>query len=160
MMYRSFLLCVLVCLVGCGSTPDPAPAPVDAPGIDLGDPSTMPAAVRLPLTTRGGYLFVRGQVNGAHAGEMLFDTGSTLTIVDTGLANRLGMPITDRGTTTGIAGRASFDYRAAESIALAGVGIEIDRLASMSMRQFMRGPGISPGGTRTGTSGSSAGATT
>ena len=50
-----------------------------------------------------------------------------------------------RGETTGIAGRASFDFREAESLAIAGIGIDHRRLAALSMRKLL-GSGGSSGG--------------
>lgn len=146
MINRIALIVALALFVGCNTIAAPKPQPTQAPRINLANPASMPPAISIPLTTRGGYLFASGEVNGTRAGVMLIDTGSTLTIVDTGLANRLHLPITDQGRTTGIAGEATFDFREVESIALSGVGIGVDRIASLSMRRFMSGVGLSPGG--------------
>jgi len=147
MYQKIFAVSILLLIIaGCNSTATSNPQPAQPPSINLADPASMPPTVSIPLTTRGGYLFADGAVNNARAGLMLIDTGSTLTIVDTGIANRLQLPTTDRGTTTGIGGQTSFDFRAVDSIAISGVGISVDRIASLSMRRFMRGVGLSPGG--------------
>ncbi|XAM00661.1 aspartyl protease family protein [Phycisphaeraceae bacterium D3-23] len=131
------------CNTSGGST---APPPATRPTIDLTDPSTLPASVTIPLTRHRSYLFARGQVNGTNAGLMLLDTGSNLTLVDNGLANRLGLAVVGEGRTRGIAGTADFEFREVDSLALHGVAIPNQRIASLSMRKLTGGLGVSPGG--------------
>ncbi len=143
------LLCsAVLVLVGCasgGGASSSAPT-APPPHIDLTDPSTMPAQVTLPLTRRGNYLFAPSHVNGRATGDMLIDTGSTLTLIDTGTANRLQLPIVGEGETLGIAGRANFEFRSAESVTLAGVGVDHTRLAALSMRKLAGGGNLALGG--------------
>jgi hypothetical protein len=142
------ILCaVALVLVGCASGGASSSAPTaPPPHIDLTDPSTMPERVTLPLTRRGNYLFAPSHVNGRTTGDMLIDTGSTLTLIDTGSANRLQLPVVGEGETLGIAGRASFEFRRAESVTLAGVGVDHNRLAALSMRKLAGGGNLALGG--------------
>lgn len=143
----ALLLAAAALLTGCNAgpaTPRNAAA-LPPPTVTVLDPASMPDDVTIPLTRQYNYLFVSAHVNGRAAGQMLFDTGSTLTVVDTGLANRLNLAVVGEGQTTGVAGQASFEFRAADSLAIAGVGIDHRRLAALSMRKLL-GNGSAPGG--------------
>ncbi|MEM9415435.1 MAG: retropepsin-like aspartic protease [Planctomycetota bacterium] len=146
--YTLTLLIAALLLTGCASTGGDARVGGPAPPvtIDLTDPATLPASVTIDLTRRESYLFARGQVNATHAGLMLLDTGSNLTIIDTGLANRLGLGVLGEGRTRGIAGTADFEFRQVDSLALGGVGLPNHRIAALSMRQLTGGIGVSAGG--------------
>ena len=138
----------LFALIGCNASPSASSrgaAVQPAPTVSVLDPASLPDDVTIPLTRRYNYLFVAAHLNGRPAGQMLFDTGSTLTVVDTGLANRLQLPVAGEGRTTGIAGREDFEFRSADSLAIAGVGIDHRRLAALSMRRLLGGTGRQSG---------------
>jgi len=136
-------------LTGCNTSARTAGEDTPAqnpPTLSLANAQTLPAALRIPLSRQHGYLFVNGQVNGKRAGLMLFDTGSTLTIVDRGVANRMNLPEDGEGRTVGVAGTASFGFRRVDSMAIAGLDLGIERVASLSMYKLTRGFRMNPGG--------------
>ncbi|MFI4861734.1 MAG: aspartyl protease family protein [Phycisphaerales bacterium JB063] len=147
-LQRLLLAVSALLLLGCSNTPTRPQSlpPSDPPAIHLNDPATLPASVTIDLTRQHAYLFARGRVNGNNAGLMLLDTGSNITIVDTGLANRLNLPVVGEGRTRGIAGTADFEFREVDTLSLGGLGIPNHRIAALSMRQLTGGLGVSAGG--------------
>ena len=141
-----FLLIGLLVLTGCSTGRNGAVGGASEAVVDLMDPATMPVSVSFPLIKRGDYYLVASRVNGQTTGPMLVDTGSTLTIVDTGTANRLQLPVVGTGETTGIAGRERIEFRQARSVTAGGVGIDHSRLAALSMRRIIGGGGLTLGG--------------
>lgn len=142
------LLTALLALPGCNASPSASarrPAVQPAPAVTVLDPITLPDETTLRLTRNQDYLFVAGHINGRPTGPMLLDTGSTLTVIDTGVANRLNLPVAGEGRTTGIAGRESFQFRQADHLAIDGLGVDHTRLAALSMRRLLGG-GHAPGG--------------
>ena len=108
--------------------------------------AALPKALRIPLVNDKGYLFVQASVNGRHAGPMLFDTGSTLNIIDKGVVARLQLPQVGRGRTTGIAGTQDFTFHGVDSLAVGELDLGVDRAGSLSMHKLMRGIQRSPAG--------------
>lgn len=142
--YCLFLICLIV--TGCSSPPEQTFLTRLEPLYSLSEPDELPRALRVPLTMSNGYLFVNGQVNGVPAGEMLFDTGSSLNIIDTGAVTRFGLKQTGSGKTVGIGGAKPFKIVEVDSLAIAGLDLGVDRAGALSMYPMMRGLGVNAAG--------------
>ncbi len=128
--------------IGCVSPGAPDAQPMPAAVVSTGD---------VPLILRNGYAYVYVRMNERPAGLWLLDTGSNANVIDTGVATRLGLPITGSGEATGIAGTQGFTRYRAESIAVqgdTGGGVDVRGLdlAGLSMRELHRRPGGPLGG--------------
>lgn len=84
----------------------------------LDAPDAWPGDLVLPLRTVGPFRFVKATVNGRPAGRFLLDTGANRTVIDTGVAGRIGLPDNGGGSTVGVAGTASTRYRLAQHVRL------------------------------------------
>lgn len=139
------LLCCLI-LVGCGKTTQQTLVTQTGPTYSLAEPGGLPKALRIPLTLDKGYLFVDTTINGRRAGTMLFDTGSTLNIIDRGVIARFRLKQTGEGRTVGIAGTESFTQHAVGSLAIGDLDLGVGQAGSLSMYKLMRGMQKSPAG--------------
>lgn len=90
-----------------------------AASVAQGPALAMPPRLELPLERRGGHVLLRTWVNGQRAGLFMVDTGSSLTVVESGLVARLGLKSVGGGTTVGIGGREAFTLRRIEDLAVA-----------------------------------------
>ncbi|MBX2850768.1 MAG: retropepsin-like domain-containing protein [Phycisphaeraceae bacterium] len=132
------LLCCLL-LTACTKTTQQTLVTQSMPAYSLAQADELPKTLRIPLVNDRGYLFTNASVNGRRAGAMLFDTGSTLNIIDRGVVARLGLPKTGQGRTVGIAGTETFTQHAVESLAIGELDLGVSDAASLSMQKFMRG---------------------
>ncbi len=139
------LICCLL-LTACGKTTQQTLVTQSAPAYSLRDENQLPKTLRIPLVRDKGYLFVNATVNGKRAGAMLFDTGSTLNIIDRGLIARLSLPQTGQGRTVGIAGTETFTHHAVDSLAIGELDLGVERAGALSMQKLMRGMQRSPAG--------------
>ena len=142
----AFLLLCSVLFVGCGQTAQHTLVTQAAPAYSLAEAEQLPKTLRIPLIRDKGYLFANTSVNGKRTGAMLFDTGSTLNIIDRGVVARLGLEQTGQGRTVGIAGTETFTYHAVDSLAIGDLDLGVDRAGSLSMQKLMRGLQRSPAG--------------
>lgn len=146
MRMLGLLLCCVM-LIGCQTAPRPTvvaygPSPAVVPTYSLAAEDELPREVRVPLTFENGYLFVEGSINGQSAGAMLFDTGSTLNIIDSGVVGRLELESIGEGRTVGIAGTQSFTAHRVDSLAIEELDLGVDRAASLSLLPLTRGIGV------------------
>lgn len=139
------LICSLL-LTACGTTTQQTLVTQSAPAYSLADASELPKTLRIPLIRDKGYLFVETAIDGRRAGVMLFDTGSTLNIIDRGLVARLGLAQTGQGRTVGIAGAERFTQHAVDSLAIGDLDLGVTNAGSLSMQRLMRGAKRSPAG--------------
>ena len=105
-------------------------------------PESLPARLPIALTRQDPFLFVNARVNGQDAGLFLLDTGSTLNIIGQGVAARLHLPSSGRGTVIGIGGEERFTYRRIQSLSVAGLDLEHRVLASLNLHRFTRPLGV------------------
>jgi len=116
----------------------------------LADPETMPASVRLRLHRAGAHLLIPMAVDGEPVGLALLDTGSSLSVIDTGIAGRLRLQTVGGGQTVGIAGVESFRYHPVRSCVLgtgnASLEVPVDRLAGLDMARLTQSLGGGIGG--------------
>lgn len=112
----------------------------------LNEADQFPMALRIPLVHDQGLVFVQGSVDGQWVGPMLFDTGSTLNIIDKGVVNRLGLEKVGEGKTVGIAGSEGFNFHAVDSLTVAGLDLGVKRAGALSMRKLTPGLNTNPAG--------------
>jgi len=145
---RKLLPLLLACLIliGCSTTSQQTLVTRSQPTHSLKDANALPKTFRVPLVRDKGYLFVQTSVNGSRTGSMLFDTGSTLNIIDRGVVARLNLPQTGRGKTLGIAGSETFTHHAVDSLAIGELDLGVTRAGSLSMQKLFRGMQRSPAG--------------
>lgn len=140
----------LLALSACAARPVPSPdaavLTTETSAYSLARADELPDAYDIPLRIKDGFLLAQGRVNDERPGWYLLDTGSNLTIVDLGLANRLGLPALEERTTIGVAGTASFTVRPVERLELGGLDLGLDRVGSLSMLPLTRGLGVSTHG--------------
>ncbi|MEM1445227.1 MAG: aspartyl protease family protein [Planctomycetota bacterium] len=140
------LLVTAATLTGCASTAGIRETPTQ-PTVryTLDAPQQWPGDLVVPLYGTGAYRQVDVTVNGQAAGRYLLDTGANRPVIDTGRANRLGLPDVGGGTTTGIAGAKQTRFRQAESIGLRAdtnhdspfiLDTPATRMIAMNMRQL------------------------
>lgn len=140
------LLLLPTLLLGCKTASPSTVLASKTSAYSLAQPAELPDRYTIPLESRHGFLFARGQLNQKHPGLFLFDTGSNLNIVDQGLANRLGMETIDQRTTLGVAGTADFTVRLVDELSLGGLDLGLDRVGVLSMYPLTRGLGMNPAG--------------
>ena len=139
---------LLICLlaIGCSKTTQQTLVTRTQPTHSLAEAKDLPKAMRIPLTHDKGYLFVQTSVNGSRTGSMLFDTGSTLNIIDRGAVARLGLRQVGEGRTVGIGGTETFTQHAVDSLAIGDLDLGVTRSGSLSMHKLFRGMQRSPAG--------------
>ncbi len=109
-------------------------------------PEQLPAALKLQLRQHRGYLFSPMRIDGRDAGMFMFDTGSNLNVISTGVAGRLGLPTAGSSKATGVGGTQAFKFRSAKSLAFGGLGVAGDKLAAISMHGMSNALGTSVSG--------------
>lgn len=112
----------------------------------VNDPQHLPQALTIKLRNQRGYLFAQTRIDGKPAGLFMFDTGSNITVISTGVAGRLGLDVNGSSHATGVGGTQAFEYRAFSSLEFGGVEMKSNRAAAISMHQLSRGVGASIGG--------------
>ena len=109
-------------------------------------PADLPQSLTIKLRNQRGYLFAPARIDGQRAGLFMFDTGSNLTVISTGVAGRLGLAVNGSSQATGVGGTQAFEYRGFESLEFGGVEMKSNRAAAISMHQMSRGIGTSVSG--------------
>lgn len=94
----------------------------------------------------GGHIWVRPRINGQDVGWFLFDTGANGTVIDTSVADKLGLPSFGRIDSTGIGGSKLSEIRRADSMQLAGVRIADVPLVARDLSHMDRTMGMDVGG--------------
>ena len=112
----------------------------------MSQPQSLPHALTIHTTISEGHLFVPATVNGNRAGMFMLDTGSSLTVIGQGTAERMSLPESGSGTAMGIGGPEKFSYRVIESIAIGDLTLTESRLACLSLIRFRRPVGIAING--------------
>lgn len=138
---RNALSLLFLCLLlgACAGTPTGQTLVAQSQArYSLDDADALPKALRIPLTHSRGYLFVQGSINGERPGAMMLDTGSSLDIIDQGIANRLGLEVVGEGKTRGIAGTESFNRYGVDSLAIGELDLGIEHAAALSMYKLTR----------------------
>jgi len=102
--------------------------------------------LKIKLRQHRGYLFAPARINGRYAGQFIFDTGSSLGIVSTGVAERLGLPTLMKSKATGIGGVQAFEFRPIDRLEFGGLGVAADKLAAISLHPMSAGIGTSVSG--------------
>jgi len=134
-------------LAGCGSASGPARNLLPQPVFRLDEPEGLPNTITIDLAEAQGYLFASAHINRRSAGLFLVDTGASITVVDTGVAGRLDLPVVGHGRASGVAGQQAFEWRGVETLSFADiVALPVGRVAALSMHQMLGGVGVSPGG--------------
>ena len=98
----------VILLVGCSGQPrtdsNAALASTTRPTYSVNNPDTLPEALTLQLRNHRGYLLGRVTIDGRDAGLFMFDTGSNLNVISTGVAGRLKLPVEGSSQATGVGG--------------------------------------------------------
>lgn len=139
---------LLVLLSACTARPaaDRAVLTTQTSQYSLARPEQLPDRYDIPLRLKDGFILAQGRVNDTPPGWYLIDTGSNLTLVDQGLANRLGLPELEERTTVGVAGTADFTVRPVDRLELGGLDLGIDRIGALSLLPLTRGLGLPTNG--------------
>jgi Aspartyl protease len=124
---------------------DTAPAIVAA-SFSVNDPQQLPGALKIQLRQHRGYLFARARIDGRDAGLFMFDTGSNLSVISTGVAGRLRLPTAGASHATGVGGTQAFEYRSLRRMEFGGLGVKGDKLAAISLHKMSSGIGTSVSG--------------
>lgn len=83
---------------------------------------------RLPFEYRSHHVWLRASVNGGPPADFLFDTGASITVIDSGYAAKTGLPVEGamQGAGAGASGSAAFSHLGSLRIEAAdGDGIEM-----------------------------------
>lgn len=109
-------------------------------------PDELPDQLTIKLREHRGYLFAPARINGREAGLFMFDTGSNLTVISTGVAGRLGLGVVGNSHAVGVGGTQAFDYRGFHRLEFGGLEVSGDRAAAISLHPMSNGIGISVSG--------------
>lgn len=146
MRLASFFLLLALISIGCASRSGDTVLTTRADRYSLADPASLPDAYTIPLRLQSGFLFASGQLNDQRPGWYLFDTGSNLTLIDQGIANRLQLPVLAERSTLGIAGRAGYTIRPIDRLSIGGLQLDMDRAGALSMHPLTDGLGLPTSG--------------
>ncbi|MEZ6189772.1 MAG: retropepsin-like aspartic protease [Phycisphaerales bacterium] len=106
----------------------------------------MPDHLTIQLREHRGYLFAPARINGRGAGLFMFDTGSNLAVISTGVAGRLGLEVVGNSHAVGVGGTQAFDYRGYSRLEFGGLEVSSDRAAAISLHPMSNGIGTSVSG--------------
>lgn len=109
----------------------------------INDRANFPASLTLHMYNHRGYLLAPARIDGQTAGMFMFDTGSSLAVVSTGVAGRLGLPSNGSGNAIGVGGRQGYQFRSFRSLEFGGLEVKADRAAAISMHDMSRSIGAS-----------------
>lgn len=112
----------------------------------VNDQDSLPDSLTIQLTNHRGYLFAQTHINGQSAGMFMFDTGSSLAVVSTGVAGRLGLPTLGSGKAVGVGGHQAYQYRSFDTLQFGGLEVKAQRAAGISMHGMSRSIGMSVSG--------------
>mgnify|MGYP006267531431 CR=1 FL=1 len=120
-------------------TRDPRAATM--PGAAAGDveAGTRKASATLDLRVHQHYYFAPVTLAGERAGLWLIDTGSSITIVESGVAGRLSLEASsERGRVRGIGGMQWVRWVESVALGIAGVRLPVDRVGQMNLYAINR----------------------
>ena len=151
--YRCLVVGLTLALfTGCaGNNPkapetDTATTPVQTTTFSVNRPEQLPASLTIRMRDHRGYLFALAKVNGRNAGMFMFDTGSSLNVISTGVAGRLRLPTAGSSVATGVGGTQAFDFRPIKSLEFGGVDVAGGQMAAISMHGMSNALGTSVSG--------------
>lgn len=133
-------------LSSCRAVPSEAGADRSASAhsiVSLSDSGTWTRDVVLPLERHGAYLTVEVEIQGRAAGRWILDTGANRSVIDQGVAARLGLADVGGGHTLGAAGVSPVRYRGVSGLRFgSGAGLwvasESRKLIGLSLRDLGR----------------------
>lgn len=147
MAYPFRVLPLLAALwLGACAHPDAGPRRTEGPAAaySVARPAELPERITIGLAEDQGYLFAATRINGRDAGLFMVDTGASITVIEPGTANRLGLPTVGRGSALGVGGSQRFDWRGVDSLVLGGaIDLEPKRAAALSLHKITDGLGVS-----------------
>ncbi len=117
-----------------------------AVAFSVNQPANLPDKLTIPLREHRGYLFAPARINGRSAGLFMFDTGSNLPVISTGVAERLNLPAAGTSKAVGIGGSQGFQYRVIQHLEFGGLEVKANRVAAISLHGMSRGIGTSVAG--------------
>lgn len=96
---------------------------------ELADPGTP-----RPISLRGEHIYMEGEINGTPV-NVLLDSGAGATVLDSSLAESLGLETTGRLPARGIGGTREFSFVRVESYSAAGAVVRGQTLAAMPLSE-------------------------
>jgi len=101
-----------------------------------------PGVARLPFEYQARHVWLRASVNGGPPADFIFDTGASITVIDSAYAAKIGLPTEglQQGQGAGATGSASFAALSSLTVAAAdGDGIEVKdaRVAVLSVNSVL-----------------------
>jgi hypothetical protein len=120
------------------------PADLFAPPSDQGSVRYLktPGVARLPFEYQARHVWLRASVNGGPPADFIFDTGASITVIDSAYAAKIGLQTegAQQGQGAGATGSASFAALSSLVVAAAdGDGIEVKdaRVAVLSVNSIL-----------------------
>ena len=92
----------------------------------------------VPLRRAGAYCFAPVAVGGKPAGQWLLDTGSSATIVELGVARRLGLEPVAEGRVRGIGGTQTIGWLGPHTVAIGDAAVRVQRLGRLNLYALNR----------------------
>lgn len=123
-----------------------ATPPAKTAAFSVNRPDELPDQLTITLREHRGYLFAPARINGREAGMFMFDTGSNLTVISTGVAGRLGLEVVGNSHAVGVGGTQAFDYRGFNRLEFGGLEVSGNRAAAISLHPMSNGIGTSVSG--------------
>ncbi len=134
-------------LAGCAAPASRKPTLIPEPVFDVAKPGELPRTISISLMESSGYLFTPVHINRRSAGMFMLDTGASITVVESGVAGRLGLPVVGKGQALGVGGFEAFDWRGVEGVSFGDLlMLSGDRVAALSLHDITRGLGVPVGG--------------
>ena len=116
------------------------PAGLFAPPLDQGAVRYLktPGLARLPFEYQARHVWLRASVNGGPPADFIFDTGASITVIDSAYAAKIGLQTEglQQGQGAGATGSASFAVLSSLEVAAAdgdGIGVKDARVAVLSV---------------------------
>jgi hypothetical protein len=120
------------------------PADLFAPPLDQGAVLYLktPGVARLPFEYQARHVWLRASVNGGPPADFIYDTGASITVIDSAYAAKIGLRTEglQQGQGAGATGSASFAALSSFTVAAAdGDGIEVkdSRVAVLSVNSIL-----------------------
>ncbi len=119
------------------------PARLFAPPSDQGSVRYLktPGLARLPFEYQARHVWLRASVNGGPPADFVFDTGASITVIDSAYAAKIGLATEglQQGQGAGATGSASFAALSSLTVEADGDGIEVKdaRVAVLSVNSIL-----------------------
>jgi hypothetical protein len=94
---------------------------------------------RIPFDLRNQHVWIRGQLNGRDSIWIVVDSGASATMMDDGVAKRLGLKRSGSHRTHGPAGMLTGTMAENVTVSLPGITLERKRLGAVDLSAFARG---------------------